>query len=65
MKPIYIVDYVVRDTLGVDVCTNYENMGSAPGAQQLTRYSLEENPQVLCTNGFQLPEGYAANNSNI
>jgi 3-oxoacyl-[acyl-carrier-protein] synthase II len=65
MKPIYIVDYVVRDTLGVDVCTNYENMGSAPGAQQLTRYSLEENPQVLCTNGFQLPGGYAANNSNI
>jgi 3-oxoacyl-[acyl-carrier-protein] synthase II len=65
MKPVYIVDYVVRDTLGLDVRTNYESMAGAPGAQRITRYDPSEFPQVLSTNGFQLPDGYAENNSNI
>ena len=65
MKPVYIVDYAVRDTLGLDIATNYENMGSAPGAQAITRYNTDNFPQVLTTRGFQLPDGYAENDSNI
>ena len=65
MKPVYIVDYVVRDTLGLEVEKNYESMHLAPGAQRIRRYDPGEFPQVLSTNGFQLPDGYAENNSNI
>lgn len=65
MKPVYIVDYVVRDTLGLDIQKNYENMHLAPGAERIRRYDPNEFPQVLSTNGFQLPDGYIENKSNI
>jgi 3-oxoacyl-[acyl-carrier-protein] synthase II len=65
MKPVYIVDYVVKDTLGLDIGTNYKNMESATGPKTITRYDVDKFPHVLTTKGFQLPAGYADSAPNI
>jgi 3-oxoacyl-[acyl-carrier-protein] synthase II len=55
MKDIYIVDYVVIDTLGSDVETNYSNMTQlAKGPQTITRYDITQYPNVLSTKGYEM-----------
>jgi 3-oxoacyl-[acyl-carrier-protein] synthase II len=54
MKEVYVVDYIVRDSLGTDVASNYINMPATKGPQPITRYNTAEYPQVLSTNGFQM-----------
>lgn len=53
MKPVYIVDYTVRDTLGSKIQDNYHLLPSAPGPQRLDRYDVTLLPNVLTTNGYQ------------
>ena len=55
MKDVYIVDYAVRDCLGVNASSNYLNMPLTKGPQPITRYDTSEYPQVLTTNGYQMP----------
>lgn len=55
MKEVYIVDYVVIDTLGSDIESNYINMESlAKGPQRITRYDVTEYPNILCTKGYEI-----------
>lgn len=55
MKPIYIVDYAVIDTIGSDIESNYKDLTiSAKGPQLCTRYNVTEYPHVLCTNGYEI-----------
>ena len=52
MKDVYIVDYVVIDTLGDDIASNYANMKFlAKGPQPITRYNVNQYPNVLSTKG--------------
>lgn len=53
MKEVFIVDYLVKDSLGMDIVTNYDNMPNAKGPQRITRYNPDDFPQVLTTNGYQ------------
>lgn len=56
MKDVYIVDYVVIDTLGDDIASNYANMKFlAKGPQPITRYNVNQYPNVLSTKGYQIP----------
>jgi 3-oxoacyl-[acyl-carrier-protein] synthase II len=55
MKDVYIIDYAVIDTLGSDIQSNYANMLSlAKGPQTITRYDLNEYPNVLTTKGYEM-----------
>lgn len=57
MKPIYVIDYTVVDTLGLDIESNYVNMMSlAKGPQTVTRYDVEKWPNVACTKGYEISE---------
>lgn len=53
MKEIFVVDYLVKDSLGMDIHSNYDRMPNAKGPEKITRYNTDEFPQVLTTNGFQ------------
>ena len=59
MKDVYIVDYQVRDCLGVQIEENYKNMAATPGAETIKRYDIEEFPHVMSTKGFHM--NYADN----
>jgi 3-oxoacyl-[acyl-carrier-protein] synthase II len=54
MKPIYVVEYLVKDCLGDSVSNNFLNMPSTPGATSPLRYNVEEAPNVLCKKGFHM-----------
>lgn len=54
MKPVYIVDYIVRDCLGYDIASNYVNMPSTPGATNVKRYNPDLYTNVLCKKGFHM-----------
>jgi 3-oxoacyl-[acyl-carrier-protein] synthase II len=54
MKDVYIVDYQVRDCLGIDIGKNYENMLSTPGPETIKRYDVAEFPHVMSTRGFHM-----------
>lgn len=58
MKDVYIVDYVVQDCLGSDIEKNYLNMHEARGPQVITRYNVEDFPQVLTKKGYQIDKPY-------
>jgi 3-oxoacyl-[acyl-carrier-protein] synthase II len=60
MKPVYIVDYIVRDCLGSDVASNYIKMPNTPGATSIKRYDPEQYPNVLCKKGYHMD--YVGNN---
>jgi 3-oxoacyl-(acyl-carrier-protein) synthase len=53
MKDIYIVDYVVHDSLGTNVQSNYQNMPLSKGPRPITRYDTSKYPNILSTNGFE------------
>ena len=53
MKDVYIVDYRVHDSLGINAEANYENMPYTKGPQTITRYNVDDHPYILCTKGFQ------------
>lgn len=62
MKPVYIVEYVVIDTIGSDIESNYKNLKIlAKGPQTCTRYDVEKYPNVLCTKGYEI-SSYSSNN---
>ena len=55
MKDVYIVDYAVIDTLGSSIKSNYADMLSlARGPQTITRYDINEYPNVLTTKGYEM-----------
>ena len=54
MKDVYIVDYLVHDSLGRNVASNYLNMPNTKGAQKITRYDTDKYPQVKCSKAFQM-----------
>jgi 3-oxoacyl-(acyl-carrier-protein) synthase len=54
MKDIYIVDYIVHDSLGRDIATNYANMPNTRGAEAVRRYDSTECPHVKCTKAFHM-----------
>lgn len=57
MKPVYIVDYAVIDTIGSDIEKNYKDLKLlAKGPQICTRYDVEQYPQVLCKKGYEIPD---------
>ena len=60
MKDVYIVDYQVRDCLGIDIGKNYETMPSTPGPETIKRYDVTEFPHVMSTKGFHM--NYVDNN---
>ena len=53
MKSVYVVEYLVRDSMGNEVAQNYLNMATATGPQLVTRYDPLKFPQVTTTNGYQ------------
>ena len=59
MKDIYIVDYLVHDSLGQDIAINYQNMPNTRGVEPVRRYNPEDCPHVKCTNAFHM--GYVDN----
>jgi 3-oxoacyl-[acyl-carrier-protein] synthase II len=55
MKPVYVVDYAVIDTLGLDISSNYVNMlDLVKGPQPITRFDLTPFPNVQSTKGFEI-----------
>ena len=55
MTEVYIVDYAVIDTLGLDIVDNYKNMPTlAKGPQTVTRYDPTTYPNILCTRGYEI-----------
>jgi len=55
MKPVYIIDYAVVDTLGSSIESNYLNMRSlAKGPRQITRYDTSLFPNILCTKAYEI-----------
>jgi 3-oxoacyl-[acyl-carrier-protein] synthase II len=58
MKDVYIVDYVVEDCLGSDIAQNYLRMPESKGPQIVTRYNVDEYPQVLIKKGYQIDKPY-------
>ena len=54
MKDIYIVDYLVHDSLGRDISTNYQNMPLTRGVETVRRYNPEDCPHVKCTKAFHM-----------
>ena len=54
MKDVYIVDYLVQDSIGSDIATNYANLPNTKGAREITRYNVADYPHVRSTNGFQM-----------
>ncbi len=54
MKPVYIVDYIVKDCLGTDASSNYKNMLDTPGATDVIRYDADKYPNVLCKKGYHM-----------
>jgi 3-oxoacyl-(acyl-carrier-protein) synthase len=55
MKPVYVIDYVVIDTLGSDIKTNYSDMMSlAKGPQTITRYDINQYSNVFSTKGYEM-----------
>jgi 3-oxoacyl-[acyl-carrier-protein] synthase II len=54
MKPVYVVDYLVKDCIGVNVQDNFLTMPNTPGATEPLRYNIDEAPNVLCKKGFHM-----------
>jgi 3-oxoacyl-[acyl-carrier-protein] synthase II len=54
MKDVYIVDYLVQDSIGNDIAANYANLPNTKGAREITRYNVADYPHVRSTNGFQM-----------
>ena len=55
MKPVYVVDYAVIDTLGLDISSNYMNMLElVKEPQTVTRYKIEQFPNIRVTKGFEI-----------
>ena len=54
MKPIYIVDYLVHDSLGKDIATNFHNLPNTRGAEPVIRYNPDDYPHVKCTKAFHM-----------
>ena len=54
MKPVYIVDYIVKDCLGDKVAENFLSMPNTPGATSPLRYNVDDAPNVLCKKGFHM-----------
>lgn len=54
MKPVYVVDYFVKDCIGPEVENNFLNLPNTPGATTPLRYSVEDYPQVLVKKGFHM-----------
>jgi 3-oxoacyl-(acyl-carrier-protein) synthase len=54
MKDIYIVDYLVHDSIGEDVECNYQNMPLTRGAETVRRYNPQDCPHVKCTKAFHM-----------
>lgn len=54
MKDVYIVDYLVRDCLGINIAENYLRMPQTSGATPVIRYDADKAPNVLCKKGFHM-----------
>lgn len=54
MKPVYVVDYLVKDCLGDKIAENFINMPATPGATSPLRYNVDEAPNVFCKKGFHM-----------
>lgn len=60
MKPIYVVEYLVRDCIGTDIASNYLSLPNTDGATSVIRYNPNDYENILCTKGFHMK--YVDNN---